>query len=474
MGHGRDYAWSATSGGQDLADTFAVDLCQPDGTAPTTQSTSYVFRGQCLPIEVMRQANAWSPSAADPTPAGSQTLEAQRTKLGLVVGRGTIGRRPVAYVRLSSTYFHELDAARGLRALNDPDQVHGPADFSAAVAPVSLAFNWFYVDDRDVAYFNSGANPVRAPRVDPLLPTPAAFEWRNWNPDTWTSDVTPPEQHPQAVNQAWLTSWNNRQAPGYGGALPNVFGAVNRSDALDQRLRDATAGSQRMTLPQLVSAMEDAATVDLRGARVLPWALAMLGRQRDPRLAPALDLLHQWIRAGAHRLDADRDGTYDQAAAVQLMDAWWPRLVQAEFGPTMGRALFDELGRDVPFDDPPNGGGGHVGSAYQTGWYGYASKDLRTILRRRVRGRYARGFCGGGEPMRCRRALAESLRAALRVDPGTLYHDDVCAGASRGGDQACFDSLWLRPTGAVQFPLLPWQNRPTYQQAVEVQGHRPR
>src|SRR5262249_37138667 len=32
LGHGRDYAWSATSAGQDNVDTFAVDLCNADGS----------------------------------------------------------------------------------------------------------------------------------------------------------------------------------------------------------------------------------------------------------------------------------------------------------------------------------------------------------------------------------------------------------------------------------------------------------
>ena len=35
LGRGQDYAWSATSAGQDIIDTFAVDLCEPDGCAPT-------------------------------------------------------------------------------------------------------------------------------------------------------------------------------------------------------------------------------------------------------------------------------------------------------------------------------------------------------------------------------------------------------------------------------------------------------
>ena len=89
LGHGRDYAWSATSAGQDIIDTFAVPLCEPDGSAPTIDSMHYRFRGQCLPIEVLEKTNSWTPSLADDTPPGSETLHAERTKLGLVTARAT-------------------------------------------------------------------------------------------------------------------------------------------------------------------------------------------------------------------------------------------------------------------------------------------------------------------------------------------------------------------------------------------------
>ena len=46
LGHGRDYAWSATSASQDIVDTFAVDLCEPGGAAPTKTSKHYLFRGR--------------------------------------------------------------------------------------------------------------------------------------------------------------------------------------------------------------------------------------------------------------------------------------------------------------------------------------------------------------------------------------------------------------------------------------------
>ena len=87
LGRGRDYAWSATSQGDDIQDTYALDLCEPDGTKPTIDSMHYRFRGQCLPIDVIEKRVSWQSNLVDSTPSGSATLRALRTKIG-------IGRRP--------------------------------------------------------------------------------------------------------------------------------------------------------------------------------------------------------------------------------------------------------------------------------------------------------------------------------------------------------------------------------------------
>ena len=76
LGRGRDYAWSATSSGQDIIDTFAVPLCDPAAPSPTIDPKHYRYHGQCQPIEVLEQTNSWQPNLADPTPAGTETLRA--------------------------------------------------------------------------------------------------------------------------------------------------------------------------------------------------------------------------------------------------------------------------------------------------------------------------------------------------------------------------------------------------------------
>jgi hypothetical protein len=78
-------------------------------------------------------------------------------------------------------------------------------------------------------------------------------------------------------------------------------------------------------------------------------------------------------------------------------------------------------------------------------------------------------FCGRGRPAACRKALERSLSDALRESADTTYPaDDVC----KAGDQTCLDDVRFRPLGGVTQPLIPWINRPTYQQAVEVKRAR--
>ena len=475
LGRGQDYAWSATSAGQDIIDTFAVELCEPGGGRPTTQSMHYVFRGACEAIEVLEKTNRWSPTLADATPAGSVRLRAERTQLGLVSGRATIRGKPVAYTRLRSTYMHEIDSARGFSAFNSPDAVRDARSFQRAAYKIGYTFNWLYVDDRDIAYFNSGSNPQRARGVTGQLPMPARLEWRGFDAELGTAAYTSFGKHPQAINgQPYITSWNNKQARGYAGADTNLFSSVFRSQMLDQEIDARIAGSSKIDLPGLVEAMGEAATTDLRAEKILPLALRVIGVPADPAMAEAVAKLRAWVADGSHRRDRDGNGVYEHSDAIGILDAFWPRWMRAQFGRSLGGELFDDLTRAHGLDTSPNNGGAHQGSAYQTGWYGYAFKDLRRVLGLRVRQPYSKRYCGGGMRSRCRSALRGALAASLDADPRVLYRDTACTEAGKPGDQACFDAIVFRATGGITQPMIGWQNRPTYQQVVEVQGHRPR
>ena len=104
--------------------------------------------------------------------------------------------------------------------------------------------------------------------------------------------------------------------------------------------------------------------------------------------------LEAWSAAGTHRIDRNRDGIYDDADAVRIMDAWWPKLIRAMFQPVMGKGLLDRLEATHQIDNTPNNEGDHLGSAYQEGFYGYVLKDLKRVLKRPVAQKYAAAFCG--------------------------------------------------------------------------------
>ncbi len=483
LGHGRDYAWSATSAGQNIIDTFAVPLCNPGGGAVSSSSDYYLLQGQCVPMETLTRSESWTPSAGDQTPPGSVTFQTLRTAYGLVIARARIHGRPVVYCNLRSTYMHELDSAAGFSSLNDPDAIHGPQDFFHAAYEIGYTFNWFYADPTHVAYYNSGLNPVRAPHTNPLFPSWASDPWQGFRPAaqmtpaSLTEKQTPQNAHPHVTDQSYLTSWNNKQAPGYNDAATGQqYSSIFRSQLLDNNLNHYLAIRHgKLSLVDVVNAMGNAGTQDLRGVEVLPYALKIIGRPSNPTLAHAASELRAWLATGSHRINRAHPGAsgqYDQAEAVRIMDAWWPLLVKAEFQPVLGPSLLSQMESEFPINDEPGHGtsGSHLGSSWDVGFYGIVQKDLRAALGDRVLGPLNRVYCGNGAIKSCRAALDASLSQAIAETPQQVYPaDKVCA----AGDQMCSDSIQFRAIGAITQPLIPWVNRPTFQQADDLLGYRP-
>ena len=483
LGHGTDYAWSATSAGQNIIDTFAVPLCNPSGRAVSKSSDYYLLHGRCVAMETLTDHESWKPNLADSTPAGSVTLQTQRTAYGIVIARATVKGRPVAYTNLRSTYMHELDSAAGFAQFNEPAEMRTPRDFMNAAYKIGYTFNWFYANNKHIAYFNSGLNPVRAPYTDPLFPSWSAYAWKGLHPSARTTPAslteaqTPESQHPQVIDQPYLTSWNNKQAPGYEDpATGQEFSSVYRSQLVDNNIHHYLAVDHgKLTLADLINAMGVAGTQDLRGVEVLPYALKIIGHPRAPALATAVSELRAWVASGAHRINRENPGphgNYDQTDAVRIMDAWWPLLVKAEFQPVLGAGLLSQVEREFAINDEPGHGtsGSHLGSAFDVGFYGIVQKDLRAVLGERVRGSLNRIFCGDGSLKRCRAALEHSLATAAAEPPDQVYPaDGVCA----AGDQMCSDSIQFRAIGAITQPLIEWINRPTFQQADELVGRMP-
>ncbi|WP_019611074.1 penicillin acylase family protein [Nocardiopsis sp. CNS-639] len=485
MGRGVDYAWSATSAGQDVTDTFAVELCETDGSAPTTGSRAYVdTTGDCVPFEELSVTNEWSPTVADGTPAGGYTLTSLRSEFGLVHSFATVDGEPVAFTTRRSTYMREVDSIIGFQRFNDPGEITSAQTFTDAAEDIGYAFNWHYVDDEDIAFVNSGANPVRTEGTNPNLPVDAYSDagWSGWDPATNGADYHPQEDHPQAINPDYIVNWNNKPAQGYTSGW--ATGPVHRGDLIDGRVSALVADGHEFTTASLTRVMMEAGVADLRAQEVLPLLLEVIGTEAvdDPELAAVVEELRLWHESGSLRREPFRDaGYYSHADAIRTLDAWWPLLVRAQFEPGLGEDLYTQLTRAVQTDESPSGsiGGGepgsvnqaqpHRGSAFQYGWWSYVDKDLRTVLGQEVEGGLGEAYCGGGDPDACRTVLLDTLAQAADTPAAEVYPGDEHCDP---GDQLCADTVIHQAVGGINMWPIAWQNRPTYQLVYQFSGGR--
>jgi acyl-homoserine lactone acylase PvdQ len=440
IGRGPDFAWSATSSQADNSDLFVETLCEDD--------RSYLYRGQCEPMRRFAVGMVKSPGAPD------QPVSYFETTHGPVIGYASVNGTRVAISQQRSTRGREIVSARAFYALNT-GRVTSARQFQRTMSAVEFSLNWFYADDRDIAFFSSGRLPLRGPGIDPGLPTVGTgeYDWRGF---------LPAAGHAQAINprSGVLLNWNNKPAANVGAADSNfAYGSVQRVELIVAEI----AKRKKHTLASATAAMNGTATRDLRAVQVWPLIRDVLqtGGAPSPRAHAAAGLVDAWASAGGSRLDRDRDGKIDAPGAA-VLDAAWPGLADAVLSPVLGPLLDRLASLHARSNDP-----GPVGSAYLSGWYGYVEKDLRSLLGRTVRGELSRRYCGAGVLGTCRDSLWAALDAAaakLEVEQGPIP-TSWRADATRER---------IRFVSGVLPDTMHWTNRPTFQQVMSFSGHRPR
>jgi acyl-homoserine lactone acylase PvdQ len=429
LGRGEDFAWSATSANSDIVDQYAETLCGGD-------DVHYFYNGECRAMTTF-DAGVLRGTGTQP----DRQIVFRETVHGPVAGYATYGGRRVALSTRRSTRGRELLSALAFQDLN-MNRVHDPQSFFRAMNQLEFTFNWFYADDKNIAMFSSGRLPVRSPDVASGLPTQGTgeFEWRGFEPLS---------RHARGVNPSSgaILNWNNKPARGFAASDDNwAYGPVQRVELLTAQV----AKRRTHTLASLVAAMNVAATQDLRATDVLPVLTGVLGTAPSAVDRQLLDLMTSWRARGASRLDSDLDGKIDDPGAA-IMDAAWPRLADAVMRPRLG-PLTDRLKLLIGADDSAASNG----SSYYGGWYSYIVRDLSqsTLL-----------WCGNGDRAACRASLWAAIDAA-----------GAELAAAQGTDPAAWRAN-ARPE-RITFGFLPksmrWTNRPTFQQVISFDSHRPR
>src|SRR5204862_700939 len=109
----------------------------------------------------------------------------------------------------------------------------------------------------------------------PLLST-GEYDWVGYDRKLPTMSVLPFAAHPNAIDPPFLISWNNKQAPRWA-AADDVYGygPIYRMQLIRNHSEADIAGGRKMGIAELVSAMDEAATEDIRMVEL--WRLIKQG-----------------------------------------------------------------------------------------------------------------------------------------------------------------------------------------------------
>jgi acyl-homoserine lactone acylase PvdQ len=436
IGRGPDFVWSLTSAGSDLIDHYVETLCGGS-------RTRYRYKGRC---RSMGKVDAG-------VIKGTGRVRYRTTVHGPVIGYGKVDGKTVAVSRKRASFGEDILFQLPFREMT-LNKVNSAASFFKAMGESPFTFNAGYADDRDIAMFSAGKLPLRDKRVDPRLPTKGTgqYEWKGF---------LAPGKHPQQVDPptGLIVNWNNRPAPGWGAADDNwSYGSSHRV----RLLTDGLAKRPQHDLASVTSAMNAAATQDLRNVQLTPTLSALLAGvpAPSPRAQSMLDLLEAWRAAGSSRLDRDLDGVMDAGPGPAIIDALYPRLYDAVMRPALGAQL-DAL---ESFEGSTAG----PGSGFTGGGLWYMDKDLRTLTGQQFRDPYATHFCGGGDRAQCAAIVWAAIESA---------GNDLAA--KQGPDP----TAWRADANAERIKFVPgvlpttirYTNRPSgIQQVIEFTGHRKR
>lgn len=415
IGVGDGYAWTLTSGGSDNSDIYAEVLNPAD-------PTRYWFEGSWRDLDCR----------AEQIPVAGLGIHTQ-TLCSSVHGPIVGSTGGAAFSFRNVTFGKELQS---LEAWSNLGRANGIRDFEAALAKVAYNFNVLYADRTgNIAYWHIGQIPVRAEGFNPFFPLPGTgvAEWQG---------VLPFAQNPHALNpeQGFLTSWNNKPAPGWENSSADfwMWGGAHRVNTLINQLAAIGPRSATVETVEEINRIGGWTTDTPTGqagsvfvSSYLDEMLDMVDQDADTRLPPVVEALTGWDRL---QTDADTDGFYDDPNGT-IFNAWWLALAEGVFDEVAGLTNRFVLGNLV--DRMLKGDRAGLPLQYD--------------------------YLEGATP---EEAVTEAMIAALNrltIDYGT---------ADMAG--------WRQPISVIHWAPLPftpaaadtiWMNRGTYNQIVHLRGN---
>ena len=296
LGRGRDYAWSATSAGQDIIDTFAVPLCD---------ATHYRFRG-AVPAD--RGARAQERLDAEPG-----RLRRRRARRRCAPSGPSSGSSPAAAPtrasRCSSRAALDLlprgRLGRRLHAFNDPGTISGAAGLPARGQRHRLHVQLVLHRRQAHRLLQLGQQPgAREGHRPPTSRWPRRSEWRGFDPDLNTR-ATRRSRSTRRSSTSRPHELEQQAGPGLRAAPTRTCSARStaRSCSIDQLAPRLKGGAQDRRCPSWSTRWSRRARPTCAARRPAARAARHRHGPKDPALRRAVDQLQRMAarRRAPHR-----------------------------------------------------------------------------------------------------------------------------------------------------------------------------
>jgi penicillin amidase len=257
-------------------------------------------------------------------PSTPDTITVYRTIHGPSVADPDAGHH--LYVRESVVDGRLL---KSLSAWDLAGRQHDVRSFGAALAGMSLGFNFFYVDDHGhIGYWHTGAYPIRPTNADDRLPLPGdgRYDWQGF--ERWSA-------HPHVIDPSagYLVNWNNKPSVGWWsknletGGEGGIWGDHWESEPLAADVPNRVP----LTLATLGQVPRDVAYIDNPARVLMPYLLGALSHVKAPQLVAIRGYLRTWNG----RRD-DLSGANYSTPAVVFFDRFVEALMRRVESPVLG------------------------------------------------------------------------------------------------------------------------------------------
>lgn len=312
IGHNDTMAWTTTSGGGNVSDTY-IEKLHPD------DQYRYLFNGEWL--DMQKRTEIIKVRQSDGS-LKEVKYDVYRTVHGPVIGWDLDNR--LAFT-VKHPWWRDYSYNIG-KAFLEFNRARSVKDFEYGCSLIQSTHNFFYADQKgDIAYYWVGKYPIRAPGLDERLPSlgTGENEWRGF---------VPFKDHPQSVNpaQGYFGNWNNKPADDWPGLYGKIFWG--------HRILERLAQDDSITLQEMESIAKGTGTDDFIADYLKPYLKIAVQHQSvkdNPLLQKTLTEAMKYIQNYNHILGEGNP-------AETIYETWLNLLIQEVFADDLGFLFKDK------------------------------------------------------------------------------------------------------------------------------------